>query len=140
MAYYSRTEIRAIIARLKASGLLDCEKNEIISLTPAASGVLFRGKPVMITLDEAEMGEKFPRSGTVETDSRLLMALKALRSRLAKEEKVPAYVIFSNATLEDMAGKAPKTMEQFLEVSGVGEVKARRYGKAFLDEIKKTGG
>ena len=140
MASYSRTEIRAIIARLKASGLLDCEKNEIISLTPAASGVLFRGKPVMITLDEAEMGEKFPRSGTVETDSRLLMALKALRSRLAKEEKVPAYVIFSNATLEDMAGKAPKTMEQFLEVSGVGEVKARRYGKAFLDEIKKTGG
>ena len=140
MASYSRTEIRAIIARLKASGLLDCEKNEIISLTPAASGVLFRGKPVMITLDEAEMGEKFPRSGTVETDSRLLAALKALRSRLAKEEKVPAYVIFSNATLEDMAGKAPKTMEQFLEVSGVGEVKARRYGKAFLDEIKKTGG
>ena len=140
MASYSRTEIRAIIARLKASGLLDCEKNEIISLTPAASGVLFRGKPVMITLDEAEMGEKFPRSGTVETDSRLLAALKALRGRLAKEEKVPAYVIFSNATLEDMAGKAPKTMEQFLEVSGVGEVKARRYGKAFLDEIKKTGG
>ena len=140
MASYSRTEIRAIIARLKASGLLDCEKNEIISLTPAASGVLFRGKPVMITLDEAEMGEKFPRSGTVETDSRLLAALKALRSRLAKEEKVPAYVIFSNATLEDMAGKAPKTMEQFLEVSGVGEVKAHRYGKVFLDEIKKTGG
>lgn len=140
MASYSRTEIRAIIARLKASGLLDCEKNEIISLTPAASGVLFRGKPVMITLDEAEMGEKFPRSGTVETDSRLLAALKALRGRLAKEEKVPAYVIFSNATLEDMAGKAPKTMEQFLEVSGVGEVKAHRYGKVFLDEIKKTGG
>ena len=140
MASYSRTEIRAIIARLKASGLLDCEKNEIISLTPAASGVLFRGKPVMITLDEAEMGEKFPRSGTVETDSRLLAALKALRSRLAKEEKVPAYVIFSNATLEDMAGKAPKTMEQFLEVSGVGEVKAHRYGKVFLHEIKKTGG
>ena len=102
--------------------------------------MLFRGKPVMITLDETEMGEKFPRSGTVETDSRLLMALKALRSRLAKEEKVPAYVIFSNATLEDMAGKAPKTMEQFLEVSGVGEVKAHRYGKVFLDEIKKTGG
>ena len=140
MASYSRTEIRAIIARLKASGLLDCEKNEIISLTPAASGVLFRGKPVMITLDEAEMGEKFPRSGTVETDSRLLAALKALRGRLAKEEKVPAYVIFSNATLEDMAGKAPKTMEQFLEVSGVGEVKAHRYGKVFLHEIKKTGG
>lgn len=138
MAAYSRTEIREIIARLKEEGLLNCGKNELVSLTPAASGVLFHGQTVTVTLDEAEMEEKFPQSGTVETDSRLLSALKALRSRMAKEAKVPAYVIFSNATLEDMAAKAPKTMEQFLTVSGVGEVKARRYGKVFLDEIKRN--
>ena len=138
MASYSRTEIREIIIRLKEEGLLHCGKNEIVSLTPAASGVLFHGQTVTVTLDETEMEEKFPRSGTVETDSRLLSALKALRNRMAKEEKLPAYVIFSNATLEDMAAKAPKTMEQFLAVSGVGEVKARRYGKAFLDVIKRN--
>ena len=76
-------------------------------------------------------------SGTVAADSKLLTALKALRTRLAKEEKVPAYVIFSNTTLEDMAAKQPKTMEQFLNVSGVGAVKAERYGNAFLEAISQ---
>lgn len=137
MASYSRREIREIIAHLKASGLVTYDKNEIVRLTQSASGVLFRGDTVTVTLDEGEMEEKFPNSGTVETDSRLLTALKALRARLAKEAQVPAYVIFSNATLEDMAAKLPKTMEQFLTVSGVGEVKAKRYGNAFLTEIRK---
>lgn len=46
-------------------------------------------------------------------------------------------MIFSNATLSDMAAKAPKSMSEFLEVSGVGQVKAKRYGKIFMDEINK---
>ena len=56
-------------------------------------------------------------------------------ARLAAAEGVPAYVVFSNATLADMAAKAPHTMEDFLEVSGVGEIKAARYGEAFLKAI-----
>lgn len=119
---------------------ITCDKNEMISLTKPAAGVLFRGETVVLTLEEGEMQARFPKSGTVETESKLLVALKALRSRLAKKEQVPAYVIFSNATLEDMAAKAPKTMAQFLTVSGVGEVKARRYGSVFLAEIRKYGG
>ena len=140
MAAYSRNEIREIIAHLKDVGMLTYDKNEIVCLTQSASGVLFRGEKVMVTLDEGEMQERFPSSGTVETDSRLLAALKALRTRLAKEEQVPAYVIFSNATLEDMAAKLPKTMHQFLTISGVGEVKAKRYGNAFLTEIRNYKG
>lgn len=136
MASYSRDEIREIIAHLNNVGLLTYDKNEIVCLTPSAAGVLFREEKVTLTLDEGEMQERFPNSGTVETDSRLLAALKALRNRLAKEERVPAYVIFSNATLEDMAAKRPQTMEQFLAVSGVGEVKAKRHGKKFLTEIQ----
>lgn len=46
-------------------------------------------------------------------------------------------MVFSNATLEDMAKKQPKTIEEFLTVSGVGAVKARRYGTAFLKELEK---
>ena len=65
----------------------------------------------------------------------LLSALKALRSELARAENVPAYIVFSNAALTDMAAKAPRTMEEFLEVSGVGRVKAERYGAQFLQEI-----
>ena len=54
---------------------------------------------------------------------------------IAAAEGVPAYVVFSNATLADMAAKAPHSMEDFLEVSGVGEIKAARYGEAFLKAI-----
>lgn len=140
MASFSREEIRAIIAHLEDAGLITCDKHEIVCLTPTASGVLFRGERVILHLDEAEMEAKFPQSGSVQTDSRLLLALKTLRARLAKEEQIPAYVIFSNATLDEMAAKEPKTMNQLLAVSGVGETKAKRYGRAFLAEIRKYSG
>ena len=52
---------------------------------------------------------------------------------------VPLYVIFSNATLADMARRRPTDLEGFLEVSGVGEVKARKYGKAFLRTLAQVG-
>ena len=68
-------------------------------------------------------------------ESGLFPVLRTLRARLAQEEDVPAYVVFSNATLADMAARRPGSMAEFLEVSGVGEVKARRYGKVFLAEI-----
>ena len=63
--------------------------------------------------------------------------LKELRMTLAKEAGIPAYVVFSNATLADMARKKPKNMTEFKKVSGVGELKAAWYGKAFLQKIKE---
>ena len=64
--------------------------------------------------------------------------LAALRSELAREQGVPAYIIFSNATLVDMCAKRPRDAEGFLEVSGVGAKKAERYGEAFLAEIARS--
>ena len=61
--------------------------------------------------------------------------LKALRLDIAAREGVPAYVVFSNATLSDMCAKLPRTVDEFLEINGVGLVKADRYAKAFLAEI-----
>ena len=49
---------------------------------------------------------------------------------------MPAYVIFSDATLRDMASKMPITDEEFLSVSGVGNTKLKKYGKDFMDCIK----
>ena len=72
-----------------------------------------------------------------KADDPLLAALKAVRFRVAQEQHVPAYIVFSNATLLDMAAKRPGSMEELLEVSGVGHVKAERYGAAFLNEIKQ---
>ena len=63
--------------------------------------------------------------------------MKAVRFRVAQAQHVPAYIVFSNATLLDMAAKRPGSMEELLEVSGVGHVKAERYGAAFLNEIKQ---
>ena len=70
-------------------------------------------------------------------ESGLYAALRAQRAELAKRESVPAYVIFSNATLTDMAEKAPRSMEELLEVAGVGDKKAAHYGKAFLQAIEE---
>ena len=137
MNAYSREELREIIAQLVEQGYLDCGNGEILEPTPAAAEILFRGRAVTVTMEETALRERFPQSGTVIADSKLLADLKALRKCLAEKEKVPAFVIFSNATLEDMAKKQPKTMDEFLTVSGIGRVKAQRYGTAFLKELEK---
>ena len=65
----------------------------------------------------------------------LFERLRALRKRLASEEGIAPYMVFSDATLRDMCAVMPLDGEDFLAVSGVGEVKLHRYGQAFLEEI-----
>ena len=65
----------------------------------------------------------------------LYAALKSLRAELAQKEGVPAFVIFSNATLEDMARRCPHSEKEFMAVSGVGQYKASRYADEFLAAI-----
>lgn len=65
----------------------------------------------------------------------LFAELKSLRYDIAAEEGVPAYIVFTNHALHDMCRRMPETMEEFMEVSGVGEIKAERYGKEFLEAI-----
>ena len=71
--------------------------------------------------------------------SSLLLALKARRADLARERKIPAYVIFHDRTLIDMAVKTPRTKAQFGEVHGVGEAKVASYAKIFLEVIAQAG-
>ena len=51
---------------------------------------------------------------------------------------MPAYIVFNNATLADMCARRPRDLDELLEVSGVGQRKAERYGEAFLAEINRT--
>lgn len=67
----------------------------------------------------------------------LYARLTTLRGELAREQGVPAYFIFSNATLVDMCAKRPRTLEEFLGVSGVGTKKADLYADAFLTQINR---
>jgi ATP-dependent DNA helicase RecQ len=69
-------------------------------------------------------------------DEDLLHELRQLRRKLAQEAGVPAYVVFSDATLLDMCRRKPHSAAEFLGVSGVGQVKLERYGKAFLDVLR----
>jgi ATP-dependent DNA helicase RecQ len=74
---------------------------------------------------------------TVQADSGLFPALKELRKELAFSARVPAYIIFTDATLHDMCSRLPQTVDEFMEVSGVGNTKAERYGVRFTGLIRE---
>jgi ATP-dependent DNA helicase RecQ len=71
-------------------------------------------------------------------DTALLDRLKVLRRRLADADGVPAYIVFSDRTLVEMAQRRPRTPGELLGVSGVGAAKLERYGSEFLQEIAKS--
>ena len=135
-----RSDLHAMMDHLEAEGYLQSEQeHQTISLTAMASQVLYQGKTVQMKV-EKEPEEILPAVSARKLsgeESDLFDVLKELRGRLAKEAAVPAYVIFSNATLTDMAKKKPKTMSEFKRVSGVGELKAAWYGTAFLKRIQR---
>ena len=68
-----------------------------------------------------------------DADSALLEALKALRTKLARAQNVPAYVVFSDRTLAELATHRPITARAMREIHGIGDAKLERYGPAFLD-------
>ena len=111
-----------------------------LALGPRAAGVLFHGEKVTLWTEApaASRPRQAARAGSeapVEADEGLFQRLRALRTVLARERGVPAYVVFSDASLRDMAARRPRTGEEFLEVSGVGEKKLEQFGQTFLDEL-----
>lgn len=138
-----RSEIREMITALETQGyILAHSTRGDIKLTSKACEVLFHGEKVKMLVRTKERGDAKKQAHTSHGSStvELLEELKVLRLKLAKEENIPAYIVFSNATLQDMAVKVPVTMEEFLRVSGVGNYKAERYGQAFIAAIKKYKG
>jgi ATP-dependent DNA helicase RecQ len=83
----------------------------------------------------AKKARGLPESPLEASDARLFEKLRALRKRLADEQNVPPYVVFSDATLVEMCRRKPGTEAGLMEVSGVGEVKLARYGQTFLAAI-----
>ena len=73
-------------------------------------------------------------------DEKLLSALFSLRKRLAGKQNIPAFLVFSDATLREMVEKKPRSLEELLNISGVGEKKAARYGSAFLRKLAEAVG
>ena len=88
-------------------------------------------RPVTASASAKEADAKY------DVNSDLFTKLKTLRNKLASEAHVPAYIIFADAALRDMCRKMPKTKEEFLNVSGVGDVKADKYYEQFTEIIRE---
>jgi len=78
-----------------------------------------------------------PQSSSSVSDPQLFALLKDLRKKISKKKELPPFVIFQDPSLEDMSIQYPITMEELTKISGVGQGKAKRYGKEFIDLIKK---
>lgn len=136
MKDHGRSEIHSMLDHLEAEGYVQSEQEyQTLFLTQKAARVLFHGEQVVMKMERQLQPSQEEKRLTAE-NADLFDVLKELRFQLAKEAGVPAFVIFSNATLVDMAQKQPKTLSEFKRVSGVGEIKAAWYGEAFLSKIR----
>lgn len=77
-----------------------------------------------------------PKTDFTEFDEKLLNALYGVRKRLAGKQNIPAFMVFNDATLREIAVKKPLSIDELLNISGVGEKKAARYGNAFLRVVE----
>ena len=108
-----------------------------MKVTRKAKDLLSGEKKLYLSLPKQELDPAPVRKDSLDPASqRLFDRLRLRRRELAAAAKVPPYVVFSDATLQEMARTRPVTKEQMSKISGVGTVKLERYGKSFLQEIR----
>jgi ATP-dependent DNA helicase RecQ len=134
---HSRPEWAAIGRELIRLGYLQqtTEPFTILELTAQGRGFL-RERPQIILTKPMSTPERKPSSvGDFAHDEGLFNDLRTLRKALADERDVPAYVVFSDVALRQMAREYPTTEREFLQISGVGNKKLQEFGTAFLNAI-----
>jgi ATP-dependent DNA helicase RecQ len=148
------TQWRAVVRQLLAQGVLAVEGDYgTLVCTPASDEVLYRGRQVRLRHDPPRAarpkpakaaraaGDRAPgdrAAGAVsvelpESAAAVFEQLRAWRAAAAKEQGMPAYVIFHDATLRQIAVQLPSTLDELATVNGVGESKLARYGQQILD-------
>jgi ATP-dependent DNA helicase RecQ len=139
-----RAEWQGIVRQLVGAGFLVHDVGGFggLSLAPKGRALLGGAGAFRYRQTAPKLSKKSARSSAIaavaEADPRagaLLVRLKALRMQLAKQARVPAYVIFSDRTLIDMAERVPLTKWDFGEVHGVGAAKQEKFADIFLKEI-----
>ncbi|KQC28538.1 DNA helicase RecQ [Flagellimonas eckloniae] len=133
----------ALIRQVLVAGFLkkEIEQYGILHLTDCGKDFLERPSSFLMTKDHVYSEENndaiitAAKSSGGGADSNLLKLLRDLRKREAKKMEVPPFVVFQDPSLDDMALKYPVTNEELLNIHGVGEGKAKKYGKPFLDLI-----
>ena len=137
-----RDRVNAYLEALERAGYLHTEPAyRTLRLTGEADRVLYDGQAVSMEVKreaDKKQTEHVPsKAGSAQPDAAVFEALRALRRELADREGVAAYMVFSDATLRDMTAKMPRNERELLAVSGVGEYKLRKYGKAFLEKLSQ---
>lgn len=139
MADCPEKRLRDIIDHLCENGYMTAQGDEypILKLAPKSCGVLTGQETLrmMLEIPQKKKAAAAKDAPLPPADEKLLAALKDLRKSLAMRQSIPAYVVFTDATLVDMCRLKPKTQEEFMEVSGVGQAKSQRYGEVFLAVI-----
>jgi len=138
----STTEWRSVFRQLIALGYIDIdiERHGALRLTEKCRPVL-RGEQQLklrkLYAEEKSLKPTKQKSDVRPQDQLLWDALRSLRLKLAEESGVPPYVIFHDATLQEMLRRRPASSDSLLRISGIGEQKLQRYGQQFLSEIAK---
>lgn len=142
--------IRLILDNLIEKGFLGVREGEypVVVPTELAANAIRSGQRFEMKLPkEAKRitAKEKPAEHPINTE--LLSKLKEKRRKIAEKARIPAYLVFTDATLRDMCRKLPETIEEFLGVSGVGRKKCESYGEEFLkvikdnaENVKKSGG
>jgi ATP-dependent DNA helicase RecQ len=146
---YSYDEWIFLLSQMLHVGLIDIayDDRNTLKLTNAGRAVLYDGRKVQLAkllskeLKEAEKQAQIaaskPKSAEQTLKEQLLDLLVSLRRTISQQQGVPPYLIFTDATLQEMAEKRPVTDADLLKISGVGERKLQLYGNDFLEEIRK---
>ncbi len=133
-------DLQQYVVQMINQGLLEIRFRESgrLLLTPLSEDVLFKGQSIQL----AKLKQPKPEPIEVirkpkKPKGTLFEKLRELRAELARDENVPAYIIFSDASLKDMEDQEPQTPEAFLNTHGVGQAKMQKYGADFLKLIKE---
>ena len=147
-----KSRLMKLIDELISQNLLMTNEFGALACTSKAAGVLFHDEKVTMPIKvynkrkkssaksepSGETAKKRPKNQPAVDNPEVLYArLRNLRARIARENAVPAYVIFSNATLQAIALAAPDTLDELREISGVGNVKLERYGAQIVSEVQR---
>lgn len=140
MADIPTARIRTIVDFLIENEYISLTNDEfsVIKLSPRSAEIIREKKQLEMKLPNKTKPDSIKKAiASINVNTGLFSALQALRKELAIKEHVPAYIIFSDAALHDMCRKLPVSKSEFLQISGVGNRKAEKYGNAFCALISK---
>lgn len=138
----SAQKLRFTLAEMVAGNLLRKAEGlyPTLSLTLKGKAALENGEPIFIRKPEAEVAIVERKVADVDDERferALFEELRALRRKLAEEQRVAAFIIFGDRSLKEMASLFPQSIESFMQIYGVSTKKADRYGKRFTDIIRR---